>query len=47
MPVVSKAQEAYLAINHPELLTKWKAEGVKTNTKGLPYKIGKTKKGKK
>jgi len=46
MPVVSKAQESYLAIHHPEVLHRWRQEGAKTSTKGLPYKV-KSKKGKK
>lgn len=40
MPVKSKAQQVYLAIHEPKVLRKWKAEGVKTSPKGLPYKVG-------
>lgn len=40
MPVKSVAQERFLGANKPQLLKKWKAEGVKTSTKGLPYKVG-------
>ncbi len=39
MPVKSKAQAAYLGIHHPDVLRKWKAEGVKTSPKGLPQKV--------
>ena len=40
MPVVSKAEGAFLGIHHPEILDKWKQEGVNTKTRGLPYKVG-------
>jgi hypothetical protein len=40
MPVKSVAQEKYLAMHEPSVLHKWKAEGAKTSTKGLPYKVG-------
>lgn len=43
MPVVSKAQGAYLGIHHPEVLRKWKHEGASTSTKGLPQHVGKRK----
>lgn len=39
MPVKSQAQEKFLAINHPDVLHKWKAEGASTAIKGLPYKV--------
>jgi len=39
MPVKSKAQAAYLGIHHPEVLRKWKKEGKKTTTKGLPEHV--------
>lgn len=41
MPVVSKAQGAYLGIHHPDVLRKWKAEGASTSTKGLPQHVKK------
>lgn len=41
MPVKSKAEEAYLAIHHPEVLHKWKREGVRTKTTGLPEHVKK------
>jgi hypothetical protein len=40
MPVKSVAEARYLGIHHPEILHKWKNEGVQTSTKGLPYKVG-------
>lgn len=43
MPVVSKAQGAYLGIHHPEVLRKWKAEGASTSTKDLPEHVAKKK----
>jgi hypothetical protein len=43
MPVKSKAEAAYLGIHHPEVLKKWKAEGAKTSTKGLPEHVKKLK----
>lgn len=43
MPVVSKAQGAYLGIHHPEVLRKWAAEGASTSTKGLPEHVRKKK----
>lgn len=41
MPVVSKAEGAYLGMHRPEILRKWKAEGVSTSTKGLPQHVKK------
>lgn len=45
MPVKSKAQAMYLGIHHPDVLRKFKSEGASTSTKGLPYKVGQSKKG--
>lgn len=41
MPVKSVAQGRYLGIHHPEVLRKFKDEGVSTSIKGLPFKLGK------
>lgn len=41
MPVVSKAQGAFLGIHHPDILRKWKAEGADTSVKGKPQYVGK------
>lgn len=41
MPVESKAQAAYLGMHHPEVLRKWKAEGLSTSPKGLPEHVKK------
>lgn len=43
MPAKSKAQEEYLAINKPEVLDRWKAEGADLSTKGLPNRVGGSK----
>jgi hypothetical protein len=39
MPVVSKAQGAYLGIHHPEVLRAWKEEGADTSVEGKPEHI--------
>lgn len=41
MPVVSVAEGRWLGIHKPSVLRKWKAEGKKTSTKGLPYHVKK------
>jgi hypothetical protein len=46
MPVKSKAQLAFLAINHPAVLEKWKKEGASLSVKGKPERVSAQRTGK-